>query len=204
MTPGPAAGARMADAGLAPRIETPRLVLRPFEPADAAVIQPLLDDSEVAANLLRTPFPYTRQDAEDWVVLSRRRIESGEGLPLAVERREASGVIGCVGLDLAPAHRRAELGYWIGRPYWGRGYATEAGLALVAHGFEALNLNRIHAGYYHWNPASRRVLEKLGMHPEGVQRAHVIRLGRTADLHLMGMTVDQWRCRSRAPSASPL
>ncbi|HSL71791.1 MAG TPA: GNAT family protein, partial [Longimicrobiales bacterium] len=81
--------------------------------------------------------------------------------------------LGAVGLRIEQLHRRAELGYWIGVPYWSQGYCTEAARAVLRFGFEALELNRIHASYLARNPASGRVMQKLGMQYEGQLRQHV-------------------------------
>ena len=80
-----------------------------------------------------------------------------------------------MGLELEPENERAELGYWIGKPYWNRGYATEAAKAVVAYSFEVLKLNRIYAYHFTRNPASGRVLEKIGMRYEGYRRQHTKR-----------------------------
>jgi ribosomal-protein-alanine N-acetyltransferase len=99
--------------------------------------------------------------------------------------------VGAVGLILAPAHDRAELGYWIGAPYWGRGYATEASRAVVRWGFEGLGLRRIHASHFPRNPASGRVLEKLGMRHEGTLRQHVKKWDEYLDLESYGLLADE-------------
>ncbi len=84
-------------------------------------------------------------------------------------------------------HRHAELGYWIGVPYWGNGYATEAATAMVKYGFGTLGLHRIFAGHFTNNPASAGVLRKIGMRHEGCQRAHILKWGKFLDLEMYGM-----------------
>src|SRR5690606_40251496 len=79
---------------------------------------------------------------------------------LAITLREDGTLAGAIGLDVEPLHRRAELGYWVGLDYWGRGYCTEAALALVRHGFETMGLHRILAHHFSRNPASGRVMQK--------------------------------------------
>ncbi len=90
-----------------------------------------------------------------------------------------------VGIDAA--NERAELGYWVGKPFWGHGFATEAGRAAVAFAFDTLELKRVFASAIAENAASKRVLEKIGMRHEGVQRAHICRFGVTSDLELYGV-----------------
>jgi len=87
-------------------------------------------------------------------------------------------------------HRRAELGYWIGRPWWGNGFATEAARAVVGQAFAGLGLARVFAHHFVSNPASGRVMQKIGMRQEGVLRRHVIKWGRCEDLVVYGILPD--------------
>ncbi len=93
-----------------------------------------------------------------------------------------AGLVGAMGLDFAPEHARAELGYWVGRPSWGQGFASEAARELVRYGFEVLGLNRIQAHHMVRNPASGRVLEKCGMQKEGVVRQYLKKWGEFEDI----------------------
>jgi RimJ/RimL family protein N-acetyltransferase len=98
-----------------------------------------------------------------------------------------------VGLRIEADHGRAELGYWIGVPYWGNGYATEASRTLVKYGFETLGLHRIFASHVVRNSASARVLRKIGMRHEGCQRGHILKWGEFLDLEIYGMLAsDAW------------
>ncbi|WP_179228637.1 GNAT family N-acetyltransferase [Leptolyngbya ohadii] len=85
------------------------------------------------------------------------------------------------------AHSNAELGYWIGKPYWGNGYASEAAQEVMNFGLQALRLHRIYATCLGCNPASARVLQKLGMTHEGTQKQHVCHRGAFQDLELYGL-----------------
>jgi [ribosomal protein S5]-alanine N-acetyltransferase len=115
----------------------------------------------------------------------------GTGLHLAIALRhgdrDGDTLYGGVGLRIEREHSRAELGYWIGLPYWGKGYATEAAKALVQYGFEILGLHRIFACHFARNSASARVLQKVGMRHEGSQRAHIVKWGEFIDLEIYGM-----------------
>src|SRR6202022_4302413 len=88
---------------------------------------------------------------------------AGRSVSFAVTISPGGELCGSVGLILTPVHERAELGYWIGVPYWGRGFATEAASAVMAFGFGTLRLDRIYASRYAGNTASERVLKKIGM-----------------------------------------
>lgn len=170
-----------------PTLETERLVLRPFRVADADAVQTLANDVDVARNTLNIPHPYDRADALTWIESHPGQRESGQAVTYAVTAPEEGGVVGAVGLILELEHERAELGYWIGRPYWGRGYATEAVRSVVAWGFRALALHRIHASHFPRNPASGRVLRKVGMRHEGSLRQHVKKWDEFLDLERFGV-----------------
>ena len=98
--------------------------------------------------------------------------------------REGERLCGGIGLQANPEHNHAELGYWIGVPYWGNGYATEAAKAVVRHGFQHAGLNRIFASHFKHNVASGNVLRKVGMKYEGCMRQHIFKLGEFVDLEL--------------------
>jgi len=164
-----------------PVLTTPRLVLRPFEAGDAPTVQRLAGAAEVADTTLNIPHPYLDGMAEGWIATHGPARANWESVTYAITTA-ADGLVGAVSLRLEPAHRRAELGYWVGVPYWNRGYASEAASAVIRYGFETLELNRIHAHHFTRNPASGRVMEKAGMRREGLLRQHVVRSGRLEDL----------------------
>ena len=147
-------------------IRSERLLLRPFQPGDAADVRRLAGDWEVARLLPNVPYPYGKDAAVDWISHTRRGVAAGSEVTLAVTWRDGGGLIGAVGLTLSQHGRSAELGYWIGREYWRQGFATEAAAAILRYGFEALGLTRVSAMTLAHNKASVRVLEKLGMRYE--------------------------------------
>jgi [ribosomal protein S5]-alanine N-acetyltransferase len=138
--------------------ETVRLKLRWSEAADAPLWQAYLNDFDVSKMMARVPFPYTAADAEEGLALHRANRASGAGLNCTIF---ADMLIGGISLNDI-ANGEGTLGYWIAKPYWGRGFASEAARAMVRHGFTALGLNAINAGYQSENPVSGRVLEKVG------------------------------------------
>lgn len=170
-----------------PTLRTARLVLRGFRMADVDVVRDLASDPGVARNTLNIPHPYEREDAESWIQSHPNQLERRESVTYAVTADVEGGVVGAVGLILEFEHERAELGYWIGRPFWGRGYATEAARAVVAWGFRALELHRIHASHFPRNPASGQVLRNLGMRHEGSLRQHVKKWDEFLDLERFGL-----------------
>lgn len=152
-----------------PRIETERLLLRPFTMDDAPIVQKLAGDYDIAANVRMIPHPYPDHMAEDWIDSHQDKLEHGE-IHLAITLRREGSLAGSIGLIINRDDENAELGYWIGKPYWNRGYCTEAAQALVRYGFEKLKLQRIHSFYMTRNPASGWVMQKLGMKYEGTMR----------------------------------
>jgi [ribosomal protein S5]-alanine N-acetyltransferase len=164
-----------------PTIATPRLVLRPFRLSDAARVTQLAGDREVADTTLVIPYPYPAGAAEAWIATHEGDWTRHEGASFAITEAD-EGVVGAISLRIELPHRRAELGYWIGRPYWGQGFATEAALAVICFGFETVAAQRIYAQHFTRNPASGRVLEKAGMQREGMLRRHVYRWGVPEDV----------------------
>ncbi len=167
-------------------ITTERLLLRAYTLADAPALKRLINSREVALNTLRIPYPYPDGEAERWISTHDEAHKRGD-YAFAVTLREGGELIGTIGLHTKLDHDHAELGYWIGVPYWGRGYATEAAAAVVRFGFETLPLNRIYAMHFARNPASGRVLQKIGMRHEGTLRQHLKKWDEYVDLECYGI-----------------
>ena len=141
----------------APVLATARLRLRTPQREDAPAIAALANDRRIAENTARIPHPYTLADAEGFLrYLEENETEIAFAITLADD-----ALIGICGLRTKP-RKSPEIGYWLGAPYWGHGYATEAARAVIDHAFEDLGLERLEAGARVSNPASRRVLEKCG------------------------------------------
>jgi ribosomal-protein-alanine N-acetyltransferase len=142
-------------------MRTARLLLRTPVAADAARISLLAGDYEVASMTGTIPHPYSEQLAAEWI----EGVHAGEeGEVFAILRSGA--LIGCVGYR-AHGRTHAELGYWIGKPYWGMGYATEAARAVIAYAFERDGFDYLTVGHFNDNPASGRVIAKLGFARQG-------------------------------------
>ena len=145
---------------------TERLTLRPGWPEDARALRAAIAHEPVARMTSRVPWPYTLADAETFLALAADRcrpsclILAHDGAPGAAPR-----LVG--GIALYATDGEAELGYWLSPSSWGRGYATEAGRAMIGHARDALGLRRLQAGHFADNPASGRVLAKLGFVPTG-------------------------------------
>jgi RimJ/RimL family protein N-acetyltransferase len=163
------------------------LLLRPFTLTDAPVVQELAGNKDIAAMTLNIPHPYPNGLAEKWISTHKPRFRDGRGAIYAITLPENRQVIGSIGLVVVPDYQRAELGYWLGRPYWNKGYTTEAARELLRYGFTELELNRIYASHYSRNPASGRVMQKIGMQYEGTLRQHIAKWGQFEDMKLYGI-----------------
>jgi ribosomal-protein-alanine N-acetyltransferase len=170
-----------------PLLETPRLIVRPYEEADIPSLVRLAGAREVAATTLRIPHPYTEQNAREYLAICKAEAAAGPVTRFAITLHSSGEFVGGIGQRLDPDHRRAELGYWIGVPYWGRGYATEAARAMIDYGFDVLSLYRIYASHVVGNTASGRILLKIGMKHEGCLRGHICKWGEFLDLEFYGM-----------------
>jgi len=169
-----------------PILRTPRLLLRPFTPSDAPTVQQLAGAAAVAATTLAIPHPYREGLAQAWIATHQPAYARRENVVFAITEQNGN-LVGALNLRLELEHSRGELGYWIGEPFWGRGYATEAVCAVIDYGFLTLGLNRIEARHLSRNPASGRVMQKAGMRHEGRQRQHVRKNGRFEDLECYGI-----------------
>jgi RimJ/RimL family protein N-acetyltransferase len=143
-------------------IETARLLLRLPDFADVAAMAQLANDPAVATMTARMPYPYARSDAEAFLRLQQEARRGGRELVLGIADKADGAFVGCIGLDFSAA-KSAELGYWIGRPYWGQGIATEAARAMIDHAFETTRIEAVTGSCRVINDASRRVLEKCGL-----------------------------------------
>jgi ribosomal-protein-alanine N-acetyltransferase len=167
-------------------LRTARLTLRPFTLADAPTMQSLAGDREVALNTLTIPHPYPDGAAEEWISTPSKP----ENHVCAIDLN--GQVIGAIGVHIDALHQRAEMGYWVGVPYWGNGYATEAAAAMVGYAFEVLGVNRVFAYHFTRNPSSGRVLHKIGMRREGTLRQHFIKWGEPLDVEFYGIVRADW------------
>jgi len=145
-------------------LESERLILRAPKPSDIAAMTVWLGDYNVAKNTAQVPHPYNEADAEAFVAGTSPR-RGGRHYTFSILRRTDGLFIGGCGLhEDEPGEDQAmfEFGYWLGVPFWGCGYGTEAARRLVQFAFEMLQQTKVHAGWFHDNPVSGRVLAKLG------------------------------------------
>ena len=158
-----------------PTLETERLILRGFQLEDASEFERLIAPQEVTDGTLSFPHPVPEGWGIERINRTLERFASGEHNEFAICTRESNKLIGGIGLDVNTRHKRGHLGYWLGVDFWRQGYATEAASAVLDYGFHTLGLHRIEAGHYPRNPASGRVLEKIGMRREGLMRGDLLK-----------------------------
>lgn len=154
-----------------PRIETERLILSQLKEEDLPFIVDYLQDkifSDLTSNI---PYPYQREDAEIWLKMSKEGFETRKGFTFAIRDKEEK-IIGAIGLH-DREDGKAELGYWIEKPFWNNGFVTEAAKVILDFGFKELYFNKIFATHFPHNPASGKIMEKIGMQKESVLKQHI-------------------------------
>ena len=173
------------------------VVLRGFSPADAARLCELAGDWEIAKMTATIPHPYTQEMARSFIEGLDSEAARGSAWIYAVTRADDGLLVGCAALMDAP-EPRGNLGYWIGRPYWGMGYATAAVRAVIAVGFAQLEHQTLSARHLASNPASGRVLAKCRM-AEGARTTLPHRDGRPEEFRNWSISRDQWSRHEDVP-----
>ena len=174
------------------RVSSHPVLLRPFTPADAPRVQVLAADADVAETTASIPHPYPQGAAAAWIASHDADRQRGAQYAYAIASADGATLVGAIGLrPVADGHDN--IGYWIGRPFWGRGYATAATMAITALAFGYLDCETLAASYLQRNAASGRVLEKCGFALlRTVEREH---RGRIEVFCVRGITRDAWELR---------
>ena len=132
--------------------------------------------------------------AEKWINTHQEEFEKGRSLDLAIVIQKTAQLCGAIRLHINSNYNHAELGYWLGVPYW-KVNCTEAASKAITYGFENLNLHRIYASHLTRNPASGRVMQKVGMIREGCLRQHIKHWGIYEDRAIYGILATEWHER---------
>ena len=169
-------------------LKTARLTLRPFTLNDAPAVQRLCGAYEVALNTLLIPHPYPDGAAEQWIGRHAEEYAENRIHNFAIDDGQLVGAIGLV----MKGDAIAELGYWVGVPFWNRGYASEAARAMLRYGFGGCSLHRVFAGHFTRNPASGKVMQKIGMKYEGTLRQHACKWEEYLDVACYGILRDEF------------
>jgi len=177
-------------------LATERLVLRAPRLTDVKAIATLANDLRISAMTTRIPHPYSAADAEEFI--SRVHVDGDLVFAITLAR---GPLLGLCGIERPPGET-PEIGYWLGVPYWGKGYATEAVRAVVAHAFGDTELDALEAGARVSNPASRRVLEKCGFAWTGVILARIRAIGTSVPIDRFRLDRERWAA-SKSPAIRP-
>ncbi len=153
--------------------ETKRLILRQPTSKDIPCIVNLANDIEMAEGTLNMPYPYLEENAISWLNRSFQGFNQGDQYIFAIELKETMQFIGGIGFTVNTRFYSADIGYWIGKSYWNKGYCSEALLAILKFGFQDLKLNKLIAGHFPHNLSSGQVMKKCGMVKEADLLQHV-------------------------------
>lgn len=155
---------------------------------DVEAIARLAGWKEIADTTAAIPHPYTKEHARHFVENQEAMLTTARAIVFVVERKTDGQLVGNVGMkDIDPVNEQAEMGFWIGVEHWRQGYATEAASTLLNYAFDSLGLNRVAAHFMVRNPASGRVLEKIGMRREGLLRQRIKKWGVFEDVVMMAI-----------------
>ena len=181
-----------------PTLKTERLTLRPFIAEDAFDVERFAGAREIADTTLTIPHPYPHGAAAEWILTHAPAWDAGTTATFAVVETASGHLVGVASLMLNREHRRGELGYWIALDRWNQGYATESNRCLMDFGFEVLGLHRIEARHFVRNPASGRVMQKLGMRQEGIERDSTLKGDHYESCVVYSILEEEWRATRRA------
>ena len=165
-----------------PDLKTERLLLRRFRLNDASEVQKLAGNVNVSKMTLNIPYPYMPGMAEEWISSHQENWEAKARITYAIVKLDSNQLLGTISFVRIDGSQ-GELGYWIGEPYWGMDYCTEAARELIQFSFQNLGLDKIVAEHLTSNPASGKVMEKAGM--SHVMTTHKIdRYGKKASMEV--------------------
>jgi len=176
-----------------PTLTTQRLTLGEIFAVDIPTIEKYAGNPNVAKHLLNLPHPYYEKDAIFWINMAHQGWADGSKCIFGIRLKDTQEFIGGVGLHVDARFNRAELGYWIGEPFWGKGYMSEAVGAVIQYGFEEVELNKVHAIHLLNNPASGKVMQKNGMVKEGEMKEHVKTQNGYQDIAQYGLTRKEYQ-----------
>lgn len=169
------------------KIETERLILSPLKESDIPLITEYLQEKIISDNTSHIPYPYSESDARTWLKMSDGALTAKTGYTFAIREKEGK-IIGAIGLH-DRGDDKAELGYWIAVPFWNKGYATEAASAILNFGIKELKFHKIYATHFIHNPASGKIMEKIGMQKEAVLKHHMKKEEQYLDIQMYSLIV---------------
>ncbi len=174
-----------------PTLHAESVTLSPFTLNDATLVQRYAGDPQVARTTLNVPHPYPDGVAEKWIASHLLHYLEKKNVVFAI-RSPSGELYGAINLSLRLDNQMGELGYWVGFPFWNKGFCTDAARRLIQFGFEELGLNKIYARHMLGNVGSGRVMQKIGMTMEGIQRQHTIKNGELRDIVEYGILKSEY------------
>jgi RimJ/RimL family protein N-acetyltransferase len=179
---------------LSDRLTGRRVVLRRLAVSDADSITEHIKDKAIIKWLLVVPYPYRRKDAVRFINSRRNERRTGKSFTFGISLKTSEEVIGVIDLsDIDWEDKKAEIGYWIGKRFWGRGLITEAINLMARFGFRELKLNKIYARVFEGNLASMKALEKNRFRHEGILRDEIFKYRRWIDEYYYGLLKSEYK-----------
>lgn len=176
-----------------PTLHGEAIYLRPFTMADADLVTHYCSHEAMHQNTSNIPKNYTIDVANWWLSKLPDEFQQNKSAVFAITEKTSDLLVGAIGLHFQQSHNKAEMGYWVGNPFWGKGYCSQAAQTIIRYGFEQLYLNKIYAHHMAHNPASGRVMQKAGMEYEGYLKEHLLRDGMYIDVVCYGITKKNWK-----------
>src|SRR5690554_594872 len=168
-------------------IETERLLLREYTLDDVDKVVEYCNDPDMSRYMLHIPYPYKREDAINWINSHREYVEKDRLFNYAITDKDTGELLGTVSLSHNKENRNGEIGYWIGKKYWNKGYATEACKAIIQYAFEVKDYHKVYIRHLEENYASKKVIEKCGFLFEGNLKEHIYKNGKFHNILTYGL-----------------
>lgn len=175
-----------------PILKNEQILLRPFKQSDAHQVTEMASDYALYRTTLNLPHPYTFNDAVDWIQAHPAYVMEHGFYTWAIVRPSDDTLVGCFSLSQNLKHKTAEVGYWIGKAYWGNGYGTHATKIAMDYAFDFLKINKLIGRYFCVNPASGRIMEKCGMKFEGILKESIYKDDTYHDIGFYGLLRSEW------------
>lgn len=175
-----------------PILKSNRLILRPFRLSDASAVARMAGDYDLYRTTLNLPHPYHEEHAIVWIEQHETHLHEHGFYTWAIERIETSELVGCISLGQNLKQHTAEIGYWIGKSFWNKGFCTEASKCAIDFAFKALATNKVYGRFFAVNPASGKIMEKSGMHFEGLIKEFILKDGTYHDIGFYGLLRSEW------------
>lgn len=175
-----------------PQLITPRLTLRKIDISDAKQVAHSANDKEIHDNTRSFPFPYSEKDAKNFIDFQEEMFLNRKGVIFGIYIEDPQKFIGAIGIDFSDISGEAEIGYWLDKSYRNLGISTEALKEIIDYSFNNLNLNKLFATHYLYNPASGQVLMKTGFRKIGIRPGDTMKNNKCPDVMYYELNREQF------------